>query len=72
MADGSEKLLTVEYIELLSQIQVPTWDEIEQLLIHLDDDVLRALNEMAQRIQSGAFCEIEARAEGKSHHKADE
>jgi hypothetical protein len=61
--------LTIEHLKLLSQIQIPTWEEIEQHLILLDDDALHALNEVAQRIQSAALCEDEARTEGTSKRK---
>ncbi|SBW84183.1 hypothetical protein PVE_R2G0154 [Pseudomonas veronii 1YdBTEX2] len=58
--------LSVEFLLQLSQADVPTWEEFESISIQLDDESLKRLNDVAQRIQSGCSNEDEARTEGTS------
>jgi hypothetical protein len=58
--------LSVEFLLQLSQIDFPSWEELESLVSQLDDESLKRLNEVAQRIQSGCGNEDEARTEGTS------
>lgn len=61
--------LTAAHLLLLSQFEIPSWDEIEQLMIELDDSALSDLREVVRRILSGCEGEDEARTEGTSKRK---